>query len=72
MENGSEKPENREKVVLVCLQSRSREVYLPTTTDTTYLEKAVRATFSDVTSLTDSCQVIFQVCLAIKVLLCVF
>lgn len=51
-------------VVLVCLQNRTREVRLPTDSmlqNVETLEEAVRATFSDVPTLTDSCQLILQV-----------
>ena len=47
-------------VVLVCLQNRTREV-LPTDGMLKSLEEAVRATFCDVPSLTDSSQLILQV-----------
>ena len=46
-------------VVLVCLQNRTQEVLLPT--DGKSLEEAVRATFCDVPSLTDSSQLILQI-----------
>lgn len=61
-----------EKVVLVCLQNRTREVHLSTelstadssdSVDLRRLEEAVHTTFSDIPSLTDTCELIMQVCI---------
>ena len=63
-----------EKVVLVSLQNRTREAHLQTSDskdDAANLEKAVRTTFSDLSSLTDACQLILQVCMYMYVPLCV-